>query len=50
MKYFDKTAQQIVTDEYEFKGDLFPPASVGEATSLPCGSTLQNGADFGEFV
>ena len=33
-----------------FKGDLFAPASVGEATSLPNSSTLQNRAGFGKFV
>ena len=33
-----------------FDGVFFAPASVGEATSLPCGTTLQNWVRSGEFV
>ena len=37
-------------EELLFDGVFFAPASVGEATSLPRGTTSQNWVRFGEFV
>ena len=37
-------------DKLLFDGVLFAPASVGEATSLPRGTTLQNWVRSGEYV
>ena len=36
--------------EIEFGGQVFANAFVGEAISLPGGTTLQNGTGSGEFV